>query len=68
MNIGSEGDQTTIYFINKEKTNVVCGCFVGTLLEFKKRVDEVYPDGDGMFGEQYRKFIQTAEACISELT
>ena len=60
--IGSRNAQTAVYF-NKEKTQVVCGCFVGTMEEFKTAVDHTH--GDTLYGLNYKKFISIAETVIS---
>lgn len=52
--IGSRNDQTTTYW-NDEKTQVVCGCFSGTLEEFEKKVKETH--GENKYAKQYDTYI-----------
>ncbi|HUU89387.1 MAG TPA: hypothetical protein VMX17_16765 [Candidatus Glassbacteria bacterium] len=60
-NIGSKKSQTTAYW-KKEKTLVVCGCWKGTLEEFKERVKEVH--GDNQYGKEYEQYIKIVKAII----
>ena len=43
--IGSRNSQTTYYW-NDEHEQVVCGCFKGTMDEFKKKVVETHIDNE----------------------
>lgn len=61
--MGSRCDQTTTYWI-EGKTQVVCGCFIGTIEEFKKRVEVVH--GDNVHGKAYKKYIAIVEMIIKE--
>jgi len=61
-NIGSRKSQTTIYF-NNEKTLVICGCYKGTLQEFKDRVCNVYSK-DTLYYKEYFNFINRIEKYI----
>lgn len=66
--IGSRNSQTTIYFNNK-KTQIICGCFSGTLEKFKQSVNEEYsefkPETAGHeYFKQYTAFILNAENYI----
>jgi hypothetical protein len=54
-NIGSRKDKTYFYW-TKEKDQIVCGCFKGTLSEFEERVKEVH--GDSEYGKEYQEFIK----------
>jgi hypothetical protein len=64
--IGSRNDQTTIYF-DSEKIYVVCGCFRGTLNEFKAKVENSYPkETDCEHGKSYRKFISKVERYLND--
>lgn len=53
--IGSRHEQTSVYWLGSQ-TQVVCGCFRGTLSEFKERVRVVYPSGT-KYRRQYDSFI-----------
>ncbi len=59
--IGSRNSQTTTYWTD-EKIQVVCGCFVGTLKEFEKKVKETH--GDNEYGKQYQQYIQIVKTII----
>lgn len=56
-------EQTTIYFDNV-RTEVVCGCFSGTLEEFKDKVDNTH--GTNKHGQTYRAWIERVERYIKE--
>jgi len=62
--IGSRKDQTTVYF-SPEKTQVFCGCFRGTLEEFKQKVAETY-DEKNIFRAEYDSFIRKVENYIGK--
>jgi len=47
---------TTIYWLC-DKTQVVCGCFIGTLLEFEKAV--IKKHGDNEHGARYMALIDS---------
>jgi len=49
-----------VYF-NKEEIQVVCGCFHGTLEEFKNQVEETYPDEKNQYRQEYSAFIEKVE-------
>ena len=53
--LGSERRMTTYLF---EDDLIFCGCFKGSLKEFKKRVKETYPDENNKYRKQYLKFIK----------
>ena len=53
--MGSRNSQTTMYW-NDEKTQVICGCFSGSLEEFKTRVEKTH--GHTKYGEEYQKLIK----------
>ena len=57
-NLGSRDSQTTIYF-NEEKTQVICGCFIGTLEEFKAKIHETHKDNE--YAQGYFKWIERVE-------
>ena len=54
--------QTTIYF-SKDKTDVVCGCFKGTLEEFEVKVNSEYSE-ESKHGIEYRDFIKKAKVYM----
>jgi len=58
--IGSRKKSTTVYF-NEEEIQVVCGCFHGTLEEFKNQVEETYPDEKNQYRQEYSAFIEKVE-------
>ena len=55
--IGSAGRCTTYDYINNK---IICGCYYGTLEEFKKKCNDVH--GDNKFGKQYNAAILYFEA------
>ena len=59
--IGSRDDNTTIYF-NSGVTQVVCGCFRGTLAEFRDKV--VGTHGDNEHAKNYLAWIERVERYI----
>ena len=59
--IGSRNDQTYFYY-TKNLNRVKCGCFWGTLEEFKEKVNSVYPSGE--YRDQYDKQIKIMEGMI----
>ena len=60
--IGSRDSQTTIYF-SEDKTEVVCGCFKGTLEEFEAKVNNEYSE-ESKHGIEYRNFIKKAKVYM----
>ncbi|MDL2308527.1 hypothetical protein LJC53_02955 [Bacteroidales bacterium OttesenSCG-928-C03] len=54
--IGSRSSRTCF---NIDRDTVFCGCFKGSLLEFKERVNEVYPTG--IHRIEYMNFIEECE-------
>ena len=61
-NIGSRHSKTRFYWL-KDKIQVVCGCWSGTLEEFEQRVNDVYPKGK--YGDQYRAEIEKVKCLIN---
>ena len=53
-NIGSRGD-TTHYFYKDNR--VICGCFSGTMEEFKEKVKETYNEDD----REYKEYMMAIE-------
>lgn len=52
-------NRTTTAFKCKVGVKVVCGCFIGTLAEFKDRVERVH--GNNEYGLQYQLVIKLIE-------
>ena len=40
---------------------IICGCFKGTLKEFKEKVLETYPDKKSQYHKEYLGFIKYLE-------
>jgi hypothetical protein len=59
--IGSRGQQTTIYWLDKQ-TQIVCECFKGTLEEFEQKVKETHVDN--LHGKDYMALIAIAKQLI----
>ena len=57
--IGSRDGITTIFREKKNKIAVSCGCFLGSLDEFEKQVDETH--GNNAHGKAYRAMIEMAK-------
>ena len=57
--------RNTIFFRTKEKNiNVVCGCFYGTLEEFRRKVKETH--GEGKIAKEYLMIADLMEYHFSE--
>lgn len=52
--LGSREGTTTLYF-NKDMTQVVCGCFLGSLEEFEIAVENKH--GNSKYGIDYKNWI-----------
>ena len=63
--IGSR-NQPTIFYKNGNVVYVSCGCWSGTLSDFEKRVNEVYPDGE--HGDNYRVEIKRVKQLFKGAT
>ena len=61
--MGSRKGQTTIYF-DSARTEVICGCFTGTLDEFKVAIDATH--GDNHHGVEYRKWLTSFEKYAND--
>ena len=59
--MGSRKSQTTVYF-DDSRTEVVCGCFRGTLEEFKDKVLQTH--GDSQYVKDYQAWIGRVEKYI----
>ncbi len=55
--IGSRKSQTTIYFA-KDFTQVICGCFKGTLKEFIEKVGITYPKDHAHYIEYMKEITK----------
>jgi carbonic anhydrase/acetyltransferase-like protein (isoleucine patch superfamily) len=55
QSFGSDGRTTTVFRESDESIRVKCGCFFGTLEEFRERVEKQH--GDTQFGKEYRAMI-----------
>ena len=55
IGLGSEKRMTTYLFSDDI---IFCGCFKGSLKEFKKRVKETYPDENNKYRLEYLDFIK----------
>jgi hypothetical protein len=60
--IGSRESQTTYYW-NEEKEQIVCGCFKGTLQEFKDAIKNEHKDNE--HSKAYFKWIEAVEGYKS---
>ena len=60
--IGSRNDYTTFYRDKDNEITVACGCFLGKLDEFLRRVEEEH--GDNKHALVYRAAAETAKAQI----
>jgi hypothetical protein len=60
--IGLRHSETAIYFLDKN-IQVVCGCFKGTLEEFKEKIKEKIKEthNDNEYAKQYFKWIESVE-------
>lgn len=57
--------RTTTFFRQKDKTiGVVCGCFYGTLEEFRKKVKETH--GDSKYAKEYLMIADLMETHFKE--
>ena len=54
--LGSRNDYTTFYLDKDKNIWVSCGCFNGTIEEFKEAVEETH--GDNKYGKQYSLAIE----------
>lgn len=59
--IGSRHNHTTYYW-TKEHEQIVCGCFIGTLLEFESKVKETH--GDNQHAKDYFNWIEKVKLYI----
>lgn len=61
---GSRDDSTTFFRCKDGKIRVACGCFFGTIKEFKKRVKEEH--SDNKFGKEYLELIELMKIRFSK--
>jgi len=59
--IGSRNGTTT-FFKSKLGVEVSCGCFLGTVEQFEKKVEETH--GDNEHGQAYRLSVEIAKLRI----
>lgn len=59
--LGSRNSQTTYYW-NKEKEQIVCGCFKGTLQEFENKIKETHLEND--FAKGYFQWIKKVKEYL----
>ena len=64
IQIGPIGSRKSYTIINVDDDIITCGCWKGSLEEFKARIDEVYPD-DGKYRAQYLGVISLVESLRS---
>ena len=65
-NIGSRSDTTT-FFLDKNKEIIVnCGCFHGTIEQFREAVEKEH--GDNLHGKMYRLAIEMAKMKLQSAT
>ncbi len=62
--LGSRNSNTTYYW-NDDKEQIVCGCFKGTMEEFKSKIKETHGDND--FAKGYYKWIEAVEIYKNSL-
>lgn len=60
QSFGSANRVTTAYKRSDGFIGISCGCFVGTLYEFMKKVEETH--GDDKYGREYRAIIEVIKA------
>ena len=64
IQIGPIGSRKSYTIINLDDDIINCGCWKGSLEEFKARIDEVYPDGK--YRDQYLGVISLVESLRKE--
>lgn len=52
-------NQQTMYYWNEEKEQIVCGCFNGTLQEFKDAIKKEHSDNE--HAKEYFNWIKKVE-------
>ena len=60
--IGSRNDYTTFYLDKDKNIWVSCGCFNGTIEEFKEAVEKTH--GDNKYGKQYSVIIKVIKGLF----
>ncbi len=63
--MGSRKSKTTCYWDDK-KEQIVCGCFAGTMEEFKAKVRKEHGDND--YARGYFKWIESVELYKNSLS
>ena len=64
VSFGSRDDSTTFFCCKDGKIRVACGCFFGTIKEFKKRVKEQH--SDDKFEKEYLELIELMKIRFSK--
>ena len=59
QNFGSSNRNTTFFKTKSKEIKVVCGCFLGTLLEFSQKV--VSTHGDSKFAKEYLSIVEVVK-------
>jgi hypothetical protein len=62
--LGSRKAQTTYYW-NSEKEQIVCGCFKGTLADFKQAVQDTH--GENEHAKNYLAWIKSVEDYLQSV-
>lgn len=63
--LGSRYSQTTYYW-NEERDQIVCGCFIGTMQEFKDKIKKTHNENE--FAKGYFKWIEAVETYIAYMS
>ena len=58
----------TVFYLNKGKIFVSCGCFKGTFAEFQAKVNATYPNKDNQYRKEYDREIETVKGLWGEVT
>lgn len=61
--MGSRNDQTTIYFDGEGRTEVVCGCFSGTVEKFVSAVNKTHGESSA-HARAYLKWVNRVKQYI----
>jgi len=63
--MGSRNDQTIAYWTSDKDVQIMCGCFIGNLEEFEKRIKETY-DNENKHKKQYDEYIEIIKYLIEK--
>ncbi len=61
---GSRNRTTTFYWCEDKNIRVSCGCFTGTIQEFRKKVKETH--GENRLAQEYMAVADLMEAHLME--